>query len=85
MRLIAQTKAETALLEPFQGLPLECIHLPKNVEEIERASREIAMSGLAGFDTESRAAALVQGDSFLGSSTIARALMCRCAGNGRDV
>jgi len=54
VRLIAQTKAETALLEPFQGLPLECIHVPKTVEAIERAGREIAGSGVAGFDTESK-------------------------------
>lgn len=54
MRRIAQTKAETSLLEPFQGLPLECIYLPKTVEAIERAGREIAASGVAGFDTESK-------------------------------
>jgi len=54
VRLIAQTKAETALLNSFQGLPLECIHIPKTVEAIERASREIAKSGVAGFDTESK-------------------------------
>lgn len=54
MRLIAQTKAETAVLEPFQGLSLECIHLPKTVEGIERAGREIAGAGIAGFDTESK-------------------------------
>jgi ribonuclease D len=54
VRRIAQTKAETALLEPFQGLPLECIHLPKTVEAIGRAGREIEESGVAGFDTESK-------------------------------
>jgi ribonuclease D len=54
VRLIAQTKAQTALLEPFKGLPLECIHVPKTVEAIERAGREIAGSGVAGFDTESK-------------------------------
>ena len=54
MRLIAQTKAETALLEPFQGLPLECIHVPITVEAIEWAGREIIGSGVAGFDTESK-------------------------------
>ena len=54
MRRIAQTKAETALLEPFQGLSLECIRVPKTVEEIERAGREIVGSGVAGFDTESK-------------------------------
>ncbi len=54
MKLIAPTKAETALLEPFPGLPLESIHLPKTPEALERAGREILRSGLAGFDTESK-------------------------------
>lgn len=54
MRLIAPTKAETALLEPFQGLSLDCIHLPKTVEAIEQAGRDIEAAGLAGFDTESK-------------------------------
>jgi ribonuclease D len=54
VRLIAPTKVETALLEPFPGLSLTCIHLPKTVEEVEQASREIVASGLAGFDTESK-------------------------------
>ena len=54
MRLFAPTKAETALLEPFSGLPLERIHLPKTPEAIKRAGREILQSGLAGFDTESK-------------------------------
>ena len=54
MRLFAPTKAETALLEPFLGLPLERIHLPKTTEAIKRAGREILQSGLAGFDTESK-------------------------------
>ena len=54
MRLFAPTKAETALLEPFSGLPLERIHLPKTPEAIKRAGREILQSGLVGFDTESK-------------------------------
>ena len=54
VRLIAPSKADTALLEPFQGLALECIHLPKTVEAIEQAGREIMASGIAGFDTESK-------------------------------
>jgi ribonuclease D len=33
---------------------LECIQVPKTVEAIERAGREIAGSGVAGFDTESK-------------------------------
>ena len=54
MRLIAPTKVETALLEPFRGLALECVHLPRTVEAIEQAGREILESGIAGFDTESK-------------------------------
>jgi hypothetical protein len=54
VRLIAPTKAETALLQPFQGLSLESIHVPKTVEAVEQARREIAASGVAGFDTESK-------------------------------
>jgi ribonuclease D len=54
VRLIAPTKAETTLLEPFQGLALECIHLPKTLEAIEQAGREIVASGIVGFDTESK-------------------------------
>jgi ribonuclease D len=54
VRLIAPSKAETALLEPFRGLPTDCIHLPKTPEAIEQAGQEIVMSGLAGFDTESK-------------------------------
>ncbi len=54
VKLIAPSKTDTALLEPFRGLPLECIHLPKTPEEIRRAGREILGSGIAGFDTESK-------------------------------
>ncbi len=54
MRPIAPSKVETALLEPFQGLPLECIHLPTTLEDIKQAGREIARAGIAGFDTESK-------------------------------
>ena len=54
VRLIAPTKVETALLEPFQGLALESIHVPKTVEAIEQAGREIVAAGIAGFDTESK-------------------------------
>lgn len=54
MRLIAPSKADTALLEPFRGLPLECIHIPKTPADLERAGREIVASGRTGFDTESK-------------------------------
>lgn len=51
---MAPTKAETALLEPFQGLTLADIHLPKSPDEMERAARAIEAAGVAGFDTESK-------------------------------
>lgn len=54
VRLIALSKAETTLLEPFHGLTLDQIHVPKTVEGIEQAGREIVAAGLAGFDTESK-------------------------------
>jgi ribonuclease D len=54
MRLISMSKAETSLLEPFQGLPLERVYLPKDAAELEEARREIMGAGLAGFDTESK-------------------------------
>ena len=54
VRLIALTKAETALLEPFQGLALECVHFPTSVQGIERAGQEIVLAGTVGFDTESQ-------------------------------
>jgi len=54
MRPIAPSKAETALLEPFEGLPLDCIHVPATREDFENAGREILAAGVAGFDTESK-------------------------------
>jgi ribonuclease D len=54
VRLVAPTKAETALLEPFQGLTLPCVHLPKTAEAIAQAGRDIVAAGVAGFDTESK-------------------------------
>jgi ribonuclease D len=33
---------------------LECVHLPKTPEAVEQAGQEIVISGLAGFDTESK-------------------------------
>lgn len=53
-RPIALTKAETAQLKPFKGLPLEAIHVPKTPEEFEHAARAIIAAGVAGFDTESK-------------------------------
>ncbi len=53
-RLIAPTKAETALLEPFHGLGLESIVVPKNEDECRGATAEILAAGVAGFDTEAK-------------------------------
>jgi ribonuclease D len=54
VKFIAPSKAETALLAPFQGLGLEHIFLPRTVEAIEAAGREIRAAGTVGFDTESK-------------------------------
>jgi len=53
-RPVAPTKAETSLLKPFHGLPLDKIFLPKTPAEYERAAEEIRAAGVAGFDTESK-------------------------------
>lgn len=54
IRPVAPTKAETALLPPFAGLSLECIHVPGTKAECEAAAREILAAGIAGFDTEAK-------------------------------
>jgi len=54
MRSAAPTKAETSLLAPFAGLPLERIFVPRTHSECVSAAGEIRAAGLAGFDTESR-------------------------------
>jgi len=54
MKKIAPTKAEIALLEPFAGLTLECIHVPASSEEFASATAEIKAAGIVGFDTESK-------------------------------
>lgn len=51
---IAPTKAETALLPRFEGLPPDCIHLPRTAAECAAAESEIIAAGLAGFDTEAK-------------------------------
>ena len=53
-RTHAPTKAETALLEPFAGLSLDRIFVPKTKAECEKAAREILAAGVAGFDTEAK-------------------------------
>ncbi len=51
---LAPTKAETALLKPFEGLPPARIHVPKTKAECEAAAAEILAAGVAGFDTEAK-------------------------------
>ena len=53
-RPIAPNKAETSLLPPFAGLPLECIFVPKAKSDFAAAAAEIFAAGIAGFDTESK-------------------------------
>jgi len=48
------TKAEIALFEPFSGLTLEHIHVPKTREAFISASAEIRAANIVGFDTESK-------------------------------
>lgn len=54
MKKIAPTKPEIALLEPFDGLTLEHIHVPTSTEEFASATADIKAAGIVGFDTESR-------------------------------
>jgi len=54
MNKIVPTKAEIALLEPFDGLALEQIHVPSSHEEFTSATTEIKAAGIVGFDTESK-------------------------------
>lgn len=54
MRKIAPSKADTALLPPFPGLPIERIAVPRTKAEFAAAFDEIMAHGRAGFDTESK-------------------------------
>ena len=54
MKKIAPTRDEIALLQPFAGLTLAQIHVPKSTEEFASAAAEIMAAGIVGFDTESR-------------------------------
>lgn len=53
-RPVAPTKAETALLPAFPGLPPDHIHVPKTEAECKAATDEICAAGIAGFDTEAK-------------------------------
>ena len=54
MRKLTPSKAESALLEPFTGLPLERIYVPVTVADFAAATAAITAAGVAGFDTESK-------------------------------
>jgi ribonuclease D len=54
MKKIAPTKPEIALLQPFDGLELEHIHIPATQAEFAAATAEIKAAGIVGFDTESK-------------------------------
>jgi len=48
------TKAETALLPPFQGISPDRIYVPSNQAECQNAVDEILAAGIGGFDTEAK-------------------------------
>ncbi|WP_394788844.1 3'-5' exonuclease [Rhodoferax sp.] len=54
MKKTAPTKAETGLLPPFQGLPLDRIFVPATAAEFAAATAEILAAGAVGFDTEAK-------------------------------
>ena len=53
-RKLTPSKAQSALLEPFIGLPLERIYVPVSADDFAAATAEIKAAGVAGFDTESK-------------------------------
>ena len=61
MKMLAPSKTESALLAPFQGLPLKHIHVPSTKAQFASATDEIKAAGVAGFDTESKPT-FVRGD-----------------------
>lgn len=54
MKKHAPTKPEITLMEPFVGLTLDHIHVPKTNEEFASAVAKIKAAGIVGFDTESK-------------------------------
>ena len=48
------SKAESAMLEPFVGLPLERIYVPVTAADFAAATAAIKSAGVVGFDTESK-------------------------------
>lgn len=54
MKKSVPSKADTSLLEPFVGLPLEEIHVPADRAQFDAATAEILAESVVGFDTESK-------------------------------
>ncbi len=54
MKKIAPTRDEIALLEPFDGIPLERIFVPETLEQFAAAIEELRVAGVVGFDTEAK-------------------------------
>lgn len=54
MKKHTPSRAETSLLEPFSGLTLAQIYMPKTRAEFAAATSEIRGAGVVGFDTEAR-------------------------------
>ena len=54
MKKPSPSKAETALLPPFAGLPLAAVVVPANPAQCAAARAELLAAGCAGFDTESK-------------------------------
>lgn len=50
----APNKAESALLDPFEGLPLSRVLVPANLQQFEEAASDLLRHRFVGFDTESR-------------------------------
>lgn len=53
-RLEVPSKEAIALLDPFEGLGLDRIHVAASPSEIEQAYEDLSRAGAVGFDTESR-------------------------------
>jgi ribonuclease D len=53
-RLEVPSKEAIALLDPFEGLGLDRIHVAASPSEIERAYEALSRADAVGFDTESR-------------------------------
>jgi ribonuclease D len=66
-------KAEIALLDPFEGLPLERIFVPATVAAFEAAAADIRAAKVVGFDTESKPT-FIKGEASSGPHVVQFAL-----------